>query len=171
VARFRGARFDPGRFRASLEAVAPLVAPWEGTTILTIRNEQVRDLFVLFDAVREVKPTQPKWVVTSKALHHLLPDLILPMDNQLTAPFLGRPSLPATFDQAFLVESYVAFIGVVRDSAFGIGSRRTRAAASQVPYPVADASPRDCGIGLARVVDFAIAGYVLRFGQSTLRSL
>lgn len=87
---FRGARFDPDRVSATLRSVAPLLRRWEGASILTIRAEEIEDLFRLFEAVRGIKPTRRKWVVTSKTLHHLLPDLIVPMDNQMTAPFLGR---------------------------------------------------------------------------------
>jgi hypothetical protein len=168
---FRGARYDGARLEDSLNAVAPYLDRWQGTSILTIRAKDVPDLFELFDAIREIKPTDRKWVATSKALHHLLPDLIAPMDNQLTAPFLGRESLPVLFDQAFLVAAYMALVDVVRNPRFGIGPRKVRAAAREAPHPVAGSAVQDCRVGLARVVDFAIAGFVLRHGRASLRSL
>jgi hypothetical protein len=157
---FRGARFDAERFTASLREVAPLLLKWEGTTILTLRPADAADLFDLFEALRDIKPTERKWVATSKTLYHLLPDLILPMDNLVTAPFLGRSSLPAAFERAFLVEAYEAFIDVARDRDVGIGAKRVKVAAQDVPYVVEGAQPQDCRIGLARVIDFAIAGLV-----------
>ena len=168
---FRGARFDSERLRASLEALAPLLRRWEGVSILTLRPEDMEDLFELFDAVREIKPTTRKWVVASKLLYHVLPNLIVPMDNQLTAPFLGRGSLPATFEASFLVESCSAFVGLARDRSHGIGALRVRAASREVPYPVEGAALMDCRVGLARVLDLAIAGFVREHGRTALRTL
>ncbi len=167
---FRGARFDSKRV-SSLQSVAPLLSRWERTSILTIRERDVDDLFELFDAALEIKPTQRKWVVTSKTLHHLMPDLIAPMDNRMTAPFLGMGSLPATFESSFLVESYAAFIDLARNRGYGIGARQVRAAWREVPYGVGGASLEDCRIGLARVIDFAIAGFVSQHGGGELRPL
>jgi hypothetical protein len=140
-------------------------------SILTLRPEDVEDLFQLFDVVREVKPTRRKWVITSKMLHHLLPNLIVPMDNQMTAPFLGRGSLPATFEASFLVESSSAFVDLAKNRRYGIGARRVRAVAREVPYQVEGAAPDDCRIGVARVVDFAVAGFVRDHGRAELKSL
>ena len=168
---FRGARFDEGRLRESLDAVAPMLMTWQGVSILTLAPDAGQGLFELFDAVHEVKPTQRKWVATSKLLHHLLPDLILPMDNQITAPFLGRGALPATFEPTFLAEAYSAFVDLARNRGHGIGVRRIREAAKAVPFPVAGTRREDNRIGLARVVDFAIAGFVNAGGRVGLRRL
>ena len=168
---FRGARFDDGRFRKSLLAVAPMLPRWRGLSVLAIQPEDGQGLFELFDAVREVKPTKRKWVATSKLLHHLLPDLVVPMDNQITAPFLGRSALPATFEASFLQEAYSAFVGVATNRSHGIGVARVREAAKQVPFPVSGVAREDCRIGLARVVDFAIAGFVHNSGGLSLRRL
>ena len=168
---FRGARFEQERLSGSLKSVSLLLARWEAVSILTLRVEDVHDLFELFDAVRDIKPTRRKWVATSKTLHHLLPDLIVPMDNQMTAPFLGRGSLPATFESSFLVESYSAFVDLARNRTYGVGARRVREASREVPYPVEGAIPQDCRVGLARVPDFAIAGFVRDHGRTELRLL
>lgn len=166
---FRGAPINRERVETCLRSVAPLLGRWRGATILSLQDDDYSDLFDLFDALRDLKPTQRKWVATSKALHHLLPDLIVPMDNQMTAPFLGRGSLPAHLDAAFLAEAYGAFTQVALDKGYGIGSRRIRDAAREVPWPCAGALRRDCHVGVARVIDFAIAGFVLRHGRAHLR--
>jgi hypothetical protein len=168
---FRGARFDDWRLRKSLRAVAPMLPRWQGLSVLAIPPEAGEGLFELFDAVGEVKPTKRKWVATSKLLHHLLPDLVVPMDNQITAPFFGRSALPATFEASFLLEAYSAFVGVATSRSHGIGVARVREAAKQVPYPVSGVAREDCRIGLARVIDFAIAGFVQNHGRVALRRL
>jgi hypothetical protein len=161
---FRGARFDERRLRRSLDRVAPLLGSWVGTSLLGLRRGEGHDLFEIFDAVGEVKPTERKWVATSKLLYHLLPDLIVPMDNLATAPFLGRSQLPVAFEASFLEEAYAAFA----ELATGIGATRVRKAANAVPFPVPGAARQDCRIGVARVVDFAIAGYVRDHGRAAL---
>ncbi len=162
---FRGTPFDRGRVASTLRGVAPLLEPWEGVSILRLPARRVPDLFELFDAVRDIKPTTRKWVVTSKTLHHLLPDLVVPMDNLMTAPFLGTSALPATFDEGFLVQAVSAF----RDLAAAIGTSRVRAAARDVPRPVAGYATRDCRIGHARVLDYAVAGLLMTHDRSDLR--
>ena len=161
---FRGARFDGRRLRRSLDRVAPLLGSWTGTSLLRLRRGEGHDLFELFDAVGEVKPTERKWVATSKLLYHLLPDLVVPMDNLATAPFLGRSQLPVAFEASFVEEAYAAFVEV----AGGIGAARIRNAANAVPFPVSGAARQDCRVGMARVVDFAIAGYVRDHGRAAL---
>jgi hypothetical protein len=164
---FRGARFDERRLRRSLDRVARLLGSWVGTSVLGLRRGEGHDLFELFDAVGEVKPTERKWVATSKLLYHLLPDLVVPMDTLATAPFLGRSQLPVAFEASFLEEAYAAFA----ELGTGIGARRARQAADAVPFPVSGAARQDCRIGTARVVDFAIAGYVRDRGRAVLHRL
>jgi hypothetical protein len=166
---FRGVSIEPEHVATCLEGVVPLLGRWRGSTILSLHDDDYGDLFDLFDALRDLKPTQRKWVATSKTLHHLLPDLIVPMDNLMTAPFLGLGALPVRFDAGFLAEAYGAFTQVALDKEDGIGSRRIRAAAREVPWQTAGASHRDCQVGVARVIDFAIAGFVLRHGRADLR--
>jgi hypothetical protein len=144
-----------------------LLAPWEGVSILRLPARRVPELFELFEAVRDIKPTTRKWVVTSKTLHHLLPDLVVPMDNIMTAPFLGTSALPATFDAGFLVEAVrpsVDLAAAIGHTA-GCGPPRTRTRA----YPVAGYSTRDCRIGHARVLDYAVAGFLMTHDRSDLR--
>ena len=73
----------------------------------------------------------------------------------------GTSSLPAAFEPDFLVEAYEAFIDLARDRDVGIGAKRVKVAAKDVPYVLEDAEPQDCRIGLARVIDFAIAGMAI----------
>lgn len=167
---FRGVPFDGGRLTEAMRRVAPLLGEWRTRSLLNAAPTVGEPLMELFEAVRDVKPTTRKWVATSKLLHHLLPDLVVPMDNEVVAPFFGRAALSAAFDRSFLIEAYAAFVDLATGP-HGIGARRIRTAARAVPYPVAGADRRDCRIGVARVVDFAIAGFVLENGRTALRTL
>jgi len=162
---FRGAAVTDEHMARVLRAAAPTLDDLRPTRITSLRSSRVPRLFDAFDALRDLRPSARKWVATSKTLHHLLPDLVVPMDNLITAPYLGRSSLPERFDDEFLLETYTAFLGL-RDA---VGVRRVREASRRVPFPVEGASPRECSIGEARVVDFAIAGYVGRRGGTALR--
>jgi len=162
---FRGAALTDEHLARVLRGAAPVLDGVRGTNIATMRTSRVPRLFEAFDALRDLRPSVRKWVATSKTLHHLLPELVVPMDNMITAPFLGRATLPDRFDVEFLEETYAAFLGL-RDA---IGVRRLRAAARQVPHPIPGASLRECRVGMARVIDFAIAGYVGGHGGRALR--
>jgi len=162
---FRGVSVSDEHLARVLRDAAPAVDRLRGTTIAGLRRAGDPRLFEAFDAVRDLRPSARKWVATSKTLHHLLPDLIVPMDNMLTAPFLGRASLPDTFDAEVLQAAYASFLDL-RDA---IGVSRLRGAAREVPYPVAGARLAECRVGSARVIDVAIAGYVVRHGARILR--
>ena len=164
---FRGVPFEGARLAEAMSRVAPMLGEWRTVSLMHAAPRVGESLMQVFEAVRDVKPTARKWVATSKLLHHLLPDLVVPMDNEIVAPFFGRAALPAAFEASFLAEAYAAFV----ELAAGIGARRLRTAANAVPYPVAGADRRDCRIGAARVVDFAIAGFVLEHGRTALRTL
>jgi hypothetical protein len=105
---FRGVRggIPEGRFREGMEGLGALVVPVESWTISTIPREGIAQLFDLFAAVAPIKPTRSKWVVTSKTLYHLLPDLVVPMDRMVTARFLNLSSLPEGLDRRFFLEFY-----------------------------------------------------------------
>jgi len=162
---FRGASVSDEHVARVLRAAAPAVDRLRGTTIASLRRADDSRLFAAFDALRDLRPSSRKWVATSKTLHHLLPDLVVPMDNMLTAPFLGRSSLPDRFDAQVAHGAYASFLEL-RDA---IGVSRVRAAAREVPFPVGGARRSECRIGMARVVDIAIAGYVARHGSRVLR--
>ena len=161
----RGAAVTDQHLASVLREAAPTLDRLRGRNIVTLRFSAVPHVFEAFDAVRNLRPSRRKWVATSKTLHHLLPELVVPMDNMITAPFLGRSSLPERFDVEFLGETYAAFLGL-RDA---IGVARLRAAAREVPFPVPGARIRECRVGMARAIDFAIAGYVGRQGGRALR--
>lgn len=82
-------------------------------------------------------------MVCSKVLYHLLPDLVVPMDNQYTAPFFGRSGLPIGLSKDFFVEAYSAFAAIAAGQDHLLQELAQRC------------SPR---LGLGRVIDFAVVG-------------
>ena len=72
-------------------------------------------------------------------------------------------------EATFLAEAYFAFVQVAADPIRGVGADRVRRAAEQVPSPIDGAEDLDCRVGIARVIDFAIAGFVLDHGRRSLR--
>ena len=151
---FRGVRggVPEARFRAVVEGLGELVAPVETSTISSVTGEGIGQLYALFEALAPVKPTSSKWVVTSKTLYHLLPELVVPMDRMVTARFLRLSSLPAGLDRRF----FVRFYRDVTDVARSLGDERLESLSRADPFATGD----EIRIGQARVIDFAMAGAV-----------
>lgn len=145
---FRGDLVGREGFEAALENARPLLMDLEDVSILRFDSESHGDdLFKLFASVRDVKKTERKWMVCSKLLYHLLPDLVSPMDNKFTAPFLGwRNGLPAGLDRGFFDD----ILAVYSSIAIRIGQQRLRNAATRF----------DPKLGLARTIDFAITRFI-----------
>jgi len=152
---------------AAFRSLRPEVRRLLDVTLLTYRPEAHRDdLASLFVKIRGIKDVERNWVATSKALYLLLPDLVPPMDNLFTKPYLGqwpvgpngrrgglRRADEAT--TAFVEHSFAHFSGIARSANPATLDRL----ASLRWHP--DAPPGVPRFGLARVVDVAIAGYVL----------
>jgi hypothetical protein len=104
-AAFRGRRGEkspsPEALGDFLVRLVPRIRRLRGVTVVSYRaHDHVDDVAGLFGDLWGIKSTSRNWVATSKTLYLVLPDLIVPMDNQSTRPFLGRwPSGP---DQGFI---------------------------------------------------------------------
>jgi hypothetical protein len=162
---FRGVRggVPEARFRSVVAGLGDIVAPVESWTISNISGDGIARLYELFVAVAPIKPTMAKWVVTSKTLYHLLPELVTPMDGMVTAHFLRRSSLPLGLDRAF----FLRFFGDVADVARSIGGIHLETLSRADPF----ASGDRVRIGQARVLDFAMAGAVAARGRTEDRRL
>jgi hypothetical protein len=59
---------------------------------LPLTAAKEKDIDTLWRLIRSLQITQnqSKLVASAKALHHLLPELVVPIDRNYTAPFLGR---------------------------------------------------------------------------------
>lgn len=78
------------RFGEALRAAAPAIAEFEQLTLDSVGNP--RDVAAqLWDVINtlDITPNHSKLVAGTKALHHLLPDLVVPMDRQWTGTFFN----------------------------------------------------------------------------------
>jgi hypothetical protein len=151
------------RFESEIQKVSSLLPQLEDTSIVDLDLERDgQSLSAAFVALENMKPSTMKWVAISKALYHLLPDLVLPMDNTVTAPFLGRRSLPRGLDQEWLFQSYWLFGSIARR----VGRETLERLARSNPYLASEADREAVRLGLARVVDFAMAGSLLLGSES-----
>jgi hypothetical protein len=143
---FRPKRVLRDTYREGLVRVRELLPVWEARNILEFDPEaDTRELIGLFAALKDVKLTRTKWVATSKMLYHLLPDLVVPIDRG-TARFLGASGVPPGLDPDWLACAYRVFTSIAR----GLGARRLGEYANRFRTP----------LGLARVVDFGIQGFM-----------
>lgn len=148
---FRGARVTREGYEAALRRAEPHLAALGDVTIADLELERhLEPLVALFRAVEDVKPTRAKWVATSKTLYFALPDLVPPIDNEITRPFLRASGVH--------LQNAVTRDAVRR--AFSVLSGLARVAGADRLRRLNTA--HGTSAGMARVVDFAIAGWRLR---------
>jgi hypothetical protein len=73
----------------------------------------------LLDALDGIKTSEAQIVAISKTLYHLLPELIVPFDGQVTCGFFDWPSLPKRPHRDWLSEVY----SLLGELAGGVGAR------------------------------------------------
>ncbi len=84
---------DWGRFKASLVAAAPALAEFRGFKLLQMSETQYSEAVSRLRACYQglnLSVSGATIVVNSKALYHLLPDFIPPIDRQYTIRFFTR---------------------------------------------------------------------------------
>jgi hypothetical protein len=159
---------------AAFGSLRPEIRRLLDVTLLNYRAvEHLDDIAALFGKLRGIKDVERNWVATSKALYLLLPDLVPPMDNLFTKPYLGQWPLGPNGSgrrrrgdeatTAFLEHAFTHFSGIARSA----NPTTLERLASLRWHPDSPAGvPR---FGLARVVDVAIAGYVFEGRQEPVR--
>jgi hypothetical protein len=159
---FRGLRkwraFRGARGGVSLERFREVLAGIDGRTldqmatmnIVSLQPEVDGDrLLSIFRELEDVKPTKRKWIVVSKVLYLLLPGLVVPMDGS-TWRFLGRRSIPEGLREEDFGLAYSTFSRIAVEADREVGPLRDLA----VPQP------GTVRLGLGRLVDFAILGWM-----------
>lgn len=155
---FRGVSVPRARYDRALRRAMRAVTSLERVTIADFDQRKHLDaLLALFRSVEDIKPTEAKWVSTSKTLHFVLPDLVPPIDNAFTVPFLRRAGVRMrpgidreTLGVVFEQLSWLARLA---------GSQRLRDLSRDPRYPTP--------IGMARVVDFVVAARVLAWRSAS----
>ena len=141
------------RFRRSIARTEPHLPRLRGVRIDEIEPSELPRLFELFRSLEDLKPSRAKWVSISKTLYHLLPELVIPMDNVITAGFLGRSTLPEGLDEEFLVGFYEGVTAAART----VGGEHLDELGKD--SAIEDPALRNAiRLGRARVIDLAMAG-------------
>lgn len=141
--------------RALSSEFTEALSAFEGVSLstLNVRSEGT-GLARLFQALEGIKRSDAQLVAVSKTLYHLLPELVVPFDNEVTCGFFGWHSLPHRVEDAWLSDVY----GILASVANSAGP----ALLDELGRP---AWPKDPGVaqalrlGEGRVVDFAMEGY------------
>ena len=152
--------------QSAFASIRPNVRRLLDVSLLTYAPERhLDDVVAVFVKLRGIKDVERNWVATSKALYLVLPDLIPPMDNLFTRPYLeewpvgpnvGRDRAATT---AFLDHAFAHFSGIARSA----NETTLHRLAGLHWHP--GAAPDVPRFGLARVVDVAIAGFVAQSGR------
>jgi hypothetical protein len=150
---FRGARGGVSlqRFRRVLARIDGRTLDQMATINIVSPHPEVDgdQLLSIFRELQDVKPTKRKWVAASKVLYLLLPDLVVPMDSS-TWQFLGRRTIPEGLREEDFRLAYSTFSKIAVEADRKVGPLRDLVAAQ----------PGTVQLGLGRVVDFAILGWM-----------
>jgi len=116
----RGSRLVPlPEFEDALSAAAPDIDQLSNTCIDDEHLDTDRVSSQLWDIVRTLGIVEnlAKLVAGSKALHHVLPHLVVPMDRKYTGNFFGWHGIDFQHDQSrclrIAIESFAAVAGAV----------------------------------------------------------
>lgn len=113
-------------FRDGLESIADLVATYADRTIDSLADEEIRPVGCwIWDLLWRAHPsaTSTQIVAGSKAIHHILPDLVPPIDNEYTLQFFyARKGMTLPQKDIFL-EVFPRFVRIARAKADFIGER------------------------------------------------
>jgi hypothetical protein len=151
----------PGRkrYEEALQSSLPYIRQLTGECVLTFgpgnsATDPLCQAFQTFSSTLSSQPRGIRWVATSKALHFLLPDLVVPMDRNTgqALRFLDNGSGLDGLQIESLPDVYAFFRGIAQ-SAEGGNAGILRQLEQRITV---QGAPR---LGLARVVDFAVVGF------------
>jgi hypothetical protein len=141
--------------RALASEFTEALSAFEGVSLSTLNaRSEGTSLASLFRGLEGIKRSDAQLVAVSKTLYHLLPELIVPFDNEVTCGFFGWHSLPHRVEDAWLSDVY----GILASVARSVGPTLL----DELGRP---AWPKDRGVasalrlGQGRVIDFAMEGY------------
>ncbi len=150
----RGGPIEPRRFARRLTSPGFLDALQDARSIQLAGFDPAAHSEVvvnLFDKLDGIKESHTQLVAISKTLYHLLPELVVPFDGQVTCGFFNWNGLPKDVNPEWLSEVY----SLLGEIASGVGSEKLDRW-GQPPWPVDPAVSTALRIGQARVVDFGL---------------
>jgi dCTP diphosphatase len=132
-----------GRFTQVLRSAAPTLEALAQLRIDTIGPDDIGGMWSGVASVSDVTSNKAKLVSTTKTLHHILPDLFVPIDREYTATFFRwwGPELQNDQERVFR-RTYEAFIDLARSQ--------------DLPSYL----DNDWNSSLGKVIDNAVVGYV-----------
>lgn len=150
MGREAGRLVEFGKFCQEIETLSPYLGRLQGLYLSELTAQEVEDtthmLWNLIESMRIRPVDKPYLVPATKALHHILPELVVPVDGQYTAAFFGwsrNELLNRPRDMFFKVFPTLADI------------------AKRIKPQVSSYAGQPFHRTLAKIVDNAIAGFVI----------
>ena len=141
---------DFGDFKAAFRRHAEAICDLASLRIDELADEKVQSVGArLWELIADlgIGPAERKIVRGSKALHHLLPDLLPPIDGEHTLKFFFQnPAFDEEKERAAFREMYPCF------------RRVSTACASQIRARLS--GPGEWNTSITKIIDNAIVGYV-----------
>jgi hypothetical protein len=160
----RGGSIEPRRFSRLLTASGFVAGLHEAQGMQLAGFDPVAHadtLVGLFDALDGIKTSEAQLVAISKTLYHVLPELIVPFDGQVTCGFFGWTALPDRPHRGWLIDVY----SLLGDVAAAVGADELERLGTPA-WPQDPAVAGALRIGQARVVDFGMEGYQRSRGEA-----
>jgi hypothetical protein len=143
----RASKLSPfEEFASLLRAQAPRISGLDGKTIddpaLNVRDV-CRQVWELIDSLKIVS-NNAQLVAASKALHHILPDLVVPIDRAYTQKFFCWQNPKFQYEQRACFEHcFVSFVRIARET-----------------HPIKYVRDRGWHSSPTKVIDNAIVGFI-----------
>ena len=152
----RGARLVPAaEFYARIKDCGPSIALWDRHSTSDLKQERLAHC--LFDTFHNLglSKTKAQVVTASKAMHHLLPDLVPPIDHEYTSRFFTPPHLGIVCDQ----NSRPKFVDIAQGLGTIAGSLEAQHGKD---YLASLVDKTEYATSESKLIDNAIVGYVMR---------
>ena len=162
------------RFQASLVATAPALAEFRGCKLLEMSESQYSEalsqLLNCYEAMR-LSVSEATIVVNSKALYHLLPDFIPPIDRQYTIRFFTQaPEAWRDIKGKFRIISLPPGIDA-QFSLFHNTCAKIKQWAERIDPALFEAERHQHEVTAPKALDNAIVNYVRIVSQRTNKTL
>lgn len=106
---------DPPQFAEALQKVAPRLAPFEKDTIENVDGPSMASRLCEWMNELDTSPVMNRVVTATKTLHHLLPDLVPPMDRAYTRVFFHwHMQQFQNNPKGFLLDTYPRFVRIAK---------------------------------------------------------
>ena len=143
----------PAEFHSRIKECGPQLSSWAlYSTSDLIAKSLARELLAVFEALKLSK-TSSQVVTASKVMHHLLPNLVPPIDREYTSRFFTPPGLktvrnPNSTEHFLAIAQGLGWIARLLEEQYGKG------------YLTSLVDGTECATSESKTIDNAIVGYV-----------